>query len=203
MASPTQTLLDLEKRLMDPEVRRGDAAAELIADDFMEFAGNGRIFNKADALVVMRRHAPRILAMEEFSVRELSPVIASRPIGFAVRETLDRRAASPFAVQSGCSGMVSGRSRFIRRRLWREPSELPSPCRLFLRDPSCPSWLMAYSNSTCFHGPRCRSNISAIDSTTSSSQGFATNCTPIGKPSLDFDIGTTAPGIPKRLNHSQ
>ncbi len=76
MASPTQTLLDLEKRLMDPEVRRGDAAAELIADDFMEFAGNGRIFNKADALVVMRRHAPRILAMEEFSVRELSPVIA-------------------------------------------------------------------------------------------------------------------------------
>jgi hypothetical protein len=76
MASLTQTLLELEKRLMDPEVRCGEEASELIADDFMEFAGNGRIFNKADALAVMRRHAPRISSMEEFSVRELSPTIA-------------------------------------------------------------------------------------------------------------------------------
>jgi len=41
MASLTQVLQELETRLMDPEVRRGDAAAELIADDFMEFGGNG------------------------------------------------------------------------------------------------------------------------------------------------------------------
>jgi hypothetical protein len=76
MASLTQLLHDLEARLMDPEVRRSDAASDLIADDFMEFGGNGRIFNKTDALAVMKRHAPRVLALEEFTVRELSPTIA-------------------------------------------------------------------------------------------------------------------------------
>jgi hypothetical protein len=76
MASLTQLLHDLEARLMDPEIRRSDAASDLIADDFMEFGGNGRIFNKTDALAVMKRHAPRVLAMEEFTVRELSPTIA-------------------------------------------------------------------------------------------------------------------------------
>jgi hypothetical protein len=75
-ASLTQLLHDLEARLMDPEVRRSDAASDLIADDFVEFGGNGRIFNKTDALAVMKRHAPRVLAMEEFTVRELSPTIA-------------------------------------------------------------------------------------------------------------------------------
>jgi hypothetical protein len=76
MASLEQLLQELETRLMDPEVRRSEKAAELIADDFMEFAGNGRIFNKADALAMMKRHVVRTLAIEEFNVRELSPQIA-------------------------------------------------------------------------------------------------------------------------------
>jgi hypothetical protein len=75
MPSLTQTLLELETRLMDPDVRRSDKAAEFLADDFMEFGGNGKIYNKADALAVMRRHAPRIAAVEEFNIRELSPTI--------------------------------------------------------------------------------------------------------------------------------
>ena len=75
MASIEQLLQELETRLMDPEVRRSEKAADLIADDFMEFAGNGRIFNKADALAMMKRHVVRTLAIEEFNVRELSPQI--------------------------------------------------------------------------------------------------------------------------------
>jgi hypothetical protein len=73
MASLEQLLLEYETKLMDPEVRRSEKAAEFIADDFMEFAGNGRIFNKSDALVMMKRHIVRALAIEEFQVRELSP----------------------------------------------------------------------------------------------------------------------------------
>lgn len=76
MPSLTQHLLELETRLMDPEVRRSEKAAELLADDFMEFGGGGRIFNKTDALAVMRRHIPHGFAIEEFNVRELSPSIA-------------------------------------------------------------------------------------------------------------------------------
>jgi hypothetical protein len=76
MSSLTQLLLELETRLMDPEVRRNGTAAEMIADDFVEFGGNGRIFNKTDALVMMRHHAPRVFALEEFNVRELTTGIA-------------------------------------------------------------------------------------------------------------------------------
>ena len=76
MASLTQTLLDLETRLMDPEVRRNGQAPDMIADDFVEFGGNGRTYNKSDALAMMRHHAPRIFALEEFNVREIAPQIA-------------------------------------------------------------------------------------------------------------------------------
>jgi len=44
MPSLEQRLLEYETKLMDPAVRRSEKAAEFIADDFMEFAGNGRIF---------------------------------------------------------------------------------------------------------------------------------------------------------------
>lgn len=73
MATLEQLLLEYETKLMDPEVRRSDKAAEFIADDFMEFAGNGRVFNKSDALAMMKRHIVRTLAIEEFNVRQLSP----------------------------------------------------------------------------------------------------------------------------------
>jgi hypothetical protein len=75
MASLAQTLLDLETRLMDPEVRRNGQAADTIANDFVEFGGNGRTYNKSDALAMMRHHAPRIFALEEFAVRELAPSV--------------------------------------------------------------------------------------------------------------------------------
>ena len=73
MATLEQLLLEYETKLMDPVVRRSDKAAEFIADDFMEFAGNGRVFNKSDALAMMKRHIVRTLAIEEFNVRQLSP----------------------------------------------------------------------------------------------------------------------------------
>ena len=76
MPSLTQLLLELESKLMDKEVRRSGKAADLVDDAFMEFGGGGRIFNKADALAVMRRHVPHGFAIEEFTVRELSPTIA-------------------------------------------------------------------------------------------------------------------------------
>ena len=86
MSSLTQTLLELETRLMDPEVRRNGQAADMIADDFVEFGGNGRKYNKSDARAMMRHHAPRIFALEEFNVSRnrapdcLSDLSGSKPI---------------------------------------------------------------------------------------------------------------------------
>lgn len=73
MASLEQLLLEYETKLMDPEVRRSEKAAEFIADDFTEFGSNGHIFNKADALAMMKRHIVRTFAIDNFNVRELSP----------------------------------------------------------------------------------------------------------------------------------
>ena len=53
------------------------------------------------------------------------------------------------------------------------------------------------------HGPPSISSFAATASTTSSSHGRPTICTPIGKPSSECPIGTTAAGKPSRLNHSQ
>lgn len=61
---------------MDPQVRRSPEAAEMIADDFTEFGSNGRIYNKSDAIAMMRLHAPRVFAMDEFAVRELGSQVA-------------------------------------------------------------------------------------------------------------------------------
>ena len=58
------------------------------------------------------------------------------------------------------------------------------------------------SGGAC-QGPRSISSFAATASTTSSSHGRPTICTPIGKPSSEYPIGTTAAGKPSRLNHSQ
>ena len=76
MESLSKTLHALEMRLMDPEVRRNGTASDLIAEDFAEFGGNGRIYNKNDALAMMRLHSPRVYALEEFAVRMLGSQVA-------------------------------------------------------------------------------------------------------------------------------
>lgn len=76
MASLQHLLLEYETKLMDPEVRRSDRAADFIADDFIEFGSSGHVFNKADALAMMKRHVVRTLKIEEFNARELAPDIA-------------------------------------------------------------------------------------------------------------------------------
>src|ERR1700675_2645703 len=59
------------------------------------------------------------------------------------------------------------------------------------------------TNGGACKGPRSFSIFAATASTISSSHGRPTICTPIGKPSSEYSIGTTAAGKPSRLNHSQ
>ena len=56
--------MELEERLLSPEVRRSSNVLEcLLADDFVEFGGSGRVFDRA---AIVRKLA------QEFSVRSIS-----------------------------------------------------------------------------------------------------------------------------------
>jgi hypothetical protein len=61
----------------------------------------------------------------------------------------------------------------------------------------------SYSTGGACQGPRSFSSFAPTASTSSSSHGRPTICTPIGRPSFEKLIGTTAAGKPSRLNHSQ
>jgi len=57
----------------------------------------------------MKRHARRVAAIEEFTVRELSPTIALATYRVRSQGTLDLRAACQFAARSGYSATESGK----------------------------------------------------------------------------------------------
>jgi hypothetical protein len=64
MASTSEQLLELEKKLLDPVLRRTpQILAPMLTDDFVEFGSSGRAY-------------PGRLIIEEFRVREVSPTAA-------------------------------------------------------------------------------------------------------------------------------
>ena len=77
MASLSENLLDLEKKLLDPTLRRSpEKLAPLLADEFVEFGSSGRAYNKKQILFALRKQIPGRLTIEEFRVREISPAAA-------------------------------------------------------------------------------------------------------------------------------
>ena len=73
MSSLTEKLLELEKRLLDPDLRRTpEKLAPLLADDFTEFGSSGRAYDKQRILFLLRRKAPVRLVIEEFREFEVS-----------------------------------------------------------------------------------------------------------------------------------
>ena len=70
-------LLELELRLMDPEVRRSaEQLTLLLADDFREFGGSGEIYDKRRIIEALQDEPPCSYAMRDFRVMSLSEEIA-------------------------------------------------------------------------------------------------------------------------------
>ena len=70
-------LRELEERLLRPEVRRSpQELAQLLADDFREFGGSGRIFDKQQIIEALQNEEPSELWLEEFRSVTLAPEIA-------------------------------------------------------------------------------------------------------------------------------
>jgi len=72
----TAYFFDLETSLHKSEIRRfSEAAAALLADDFIEFGSSGKIWGKSSIVENMRREEPRDqeIIVEDFVARELAP----------------------------------------------------------------------------------------------------------------------------------
>jgi hypothetical protein len=74
MASLSEQLLGLEKKLLDPVLRRNpELLALMLADNFVEFGSSGRRYDKKQVLYQLSRQLPAQLTIEEFRVVELAP----------------------------------------------------------------------------------------------------------------------------------
>jgi hypothetical protein len=73
MSPLAEKLLELEKKLLDPDLRRTpERLGPLLADDFMEFGSSGHAYDKQRVLFLLRRQIPARLVIEEFRVFEVS-----------------------------------------------------------------------------------------------------------------------------------
>jgi hypothetical protein len=73
MLSLAEELLKLEKKLVDPDLRRTpEKLAPLLAHDFIEFGSSGHAYDKQRILFLLRRQVPARLVIEEFRVIPLS-----------------------------------------------------------------------------------------------------------------------------------
>lgn len=77
MSSLTDELFELEKKLLDPELRRTpEKLANLLADDFIEFGSSGHAYDKRRILFLLKKQLPTRLVIEEFRVIEIAPSAA-------------------------------------------------------------------------------------------------------------------------------
>ena len=70
-------LLDLEQRLLDPNVRGSPGAViPLLHPDFIEFGSSGRVYTKEMMVQMMVAEAPGVVKIRDFDVKELSDDVA-------------------------------------------------------------------------------------------------------------------------------
>ena len=67
----------LEERLLTPAVRAApEELAGLLADDFLEFGGSGRVFDRQEVIAALPLQPKEQFALTEFQVRLVAPTIA-------------------------------------------------------------------------------------------------------------------------------
>jgi hypothetical protein len=70
-------LLELERRLLDPEVRHSVVSVDrLLHPEFIEFGSGGRVYNKEMMVSIMTREEPAPVMIRDFTVRELADGVA-------------------------------------------------------------------------------------------------------------------------------
>ena len=72
--SLTEHLRQLEELLTQPDIRRSSQELnQLLADDFREFGGSGRVFDKQQIIDALKTQPPCQVWLEEFQATSLAP----------------------------------------------------------------------------------------------------------------------------------
>jgi len=94
-------LLDLERMLLDPEVRHSRVAVELLLHaEFKEFGSSGRVYDRETMIKMMNRETSAEVTIRDFSARMLSPdvcLVTYRSVG----ESYEARRSSVWVRDAG------------------------------------------------------------------------------------------------------
>lgn len=100
----------LEQRLLRPEVRKSPAeVGALLADDFVEFASDGRVCGKAQIIESLRKSPAARMTLSDFKVRMLAPDVALATFRYHRESTPERPAAR--SIRSSVWKRTNGRWR--------------------------------------------------------------------------------------------
>lgn len=69
----SEHILKLEQKLLKPETRTSaKELSELLADDFIEFASNGKAYNKPEIINALQASSGEQMSISDFELRVLS-----------------------------------------------------------------------------------------------------------------------------------
>ena len=69
-----KTVIELEKKLLDPSVRKDSTAVDQLLDDsFIEFGTSGRTYDKKIIVERLSEEAPAVVEAYDFSAVQLAP----------------------------------------------------------------------------------------------------------------------------------
>ncbi len=70
------SLIDLEKKLLDPQTRKNKVLLnELVDEDFQEYGASGKTYKKSDILERLPVESPQVIEAFDFVSTQLSPTI--------------------------------------------------------------------------------------------------------------------------------
>lgn len=111
-------LRQLELKLLNPDVRmNADEVEHLLSDDFVEFGGSGRVFDKATTIDRLERDQPFASTMTAFRARFLTADIAL------------------VTYRLSCSGCSGPPRRSLRSSIWKRTGGVW--CLLFHQGTPC------------------------------------------------------------------
>jgi hypothetical protein len=94
-----EELLALEKKLLDPDLRRTpERLAHLLAEDFIEFGSSGHAYDKRRILFLLRKQVPVRLEIEEFRAIEITS--AAAVVTYRARSESARPSGTQYSLRS-------------------------------------------------------------------------------------------------------